>query len=399
LYREIMVALDNSQWSDHAADLAIAIARRTGARLTGSHVYAARLHDDRFRQLEPELPERYQSESKLEHLRDVHDDLIGRGLGIISDSYLDAFEARCREHDLPARRVTLEGRNYEELVRDTRATGYDLVVLGAHGLGRVDRSILGSVCERVTRLVDCDVLIARNDRLPAAGPLVVAMDGSPHSFAALNVALALADAGTEVIAVAAFDPFFHGVAFRSLAGVLSEQAAKLFRFKEQETLHDEIIDQGLGEVYKASLVRAQKLVAARGGELKIELLEGKAFDAIAARVAELRPSLLLLGRIGIHHGAGITLGGTAENLLRSVECNVLVVNRGIDEAARQNAATERAEAQPGVRWSAEAEESLKKVPSFARKIARRAIESYARDNGYAEVTPEVYDRARRKFGR
>ena len=78
---------------------------------------------------------------------------------------------------------------------------------------------------------------------------------------------------------------------------------------------------------------------------------------------------------------------------------MLVVNRGVDEAARQSVATERAEARPGVRWSAEAEQSLKNVPLFARKIARRAIESYARDNGYSEITPEVYDRARRKFGR
>ena len=103
MYRKLMVAVDNSEHSNLAVELAIQIAGTVKAELTGVHVCAAQLHDVRFQQLEPGLPDRYQSEERLTHLRGAHDDLIGRGLGIIADSYLDHFERRCKEQDVPAR--------------------------------------------------------------------------------------------------------------------------------------------------------------------------------------------------------------------------------------------------------------------------------------------------------
>ncbi len=403
-----MVAVDNSECSGHAVDLSIEMARTMGARLTGSHVYAARLHDVRFRQLEPGLPDRFQREDALHRLRGVHDDLIGRGLEIISDSYLDAFEARCREAGIDADRRTPEGRNYVQLVKDARESRYDLMVIGAHGLGRVDRSVLGSVCERVARLVECDLLVVRNRQYPVSGPLLVAIDGSAHSFAALRVALQLSRTfGNPVSAVAAYDPFFHNAAFRSLAGVLSGEAARLFRFQEQERLHDEIIDDGLAAVYRAHLLRAQGSAAQEGMALETQLLEGKPFDVIASRVEKLRPSLLLVGRIGVHHAGGVTLGSTAENLLRLVRCNVLVVNQGVDrkeaeastiEAASNDPEPSQGDSEVAVRWSPEAEQRLGRVPPFVRKMARGRIEAFARENGYREITLEVYDRVRQRFG-
>ena len=38
---------------------------------------------------------------------------------------------------------------------------------------------------------------------------------------------------------------FHYAAFHSISGVLNEEAGKVFRFKEQEKLHEEVIDSGL----------------------------------------------------------------------------------------------------------------------------------------------------------
>ncbi len=401
-----MVAVDNSECSRHAVDLSVELARALGARLTGNHVYAARLHDVRFRQLEPGLPDRYRAEQSLQRLRGIHGDLIGRGLEIISDSYLDAFEARCREAGVQVDRKTPEGRNYLQLVKDARESHYDLVAIGAHGLGRVDRSVVGSVCERVARLVECDLLVVRDGRPLASGPLLVAIDGSAHSFAALKTALQLSRTfGNPVSAVAAYDPFFHGAAFQSLAGVLSGEAATLFRFQEQEKLHDEIIDGGLTAVYRAHLLEAQEIAAREGHALEIQVLEGKPFDAIVSHVDRVRPSLLLVGRIGVHHADGIGLGSTAENLLRLAGCNVLVVNRGVDRGAAEASTIEAAGAgseagatDAEIRWSPEAEQGLGRVPPFVRKMVRRRIEGFARENGYREITPEVYDRARKRFG-
>ncbi|MDA8217964.1 MAG: universal stress protein, partial [Dehalococcoidales bacterium] len=101
MYKRILTAVDNSKWSDEAVRLALEIAAITGASLTGNHVYAGRLHDLRFRQLEPALPERYQTEEILTKQRTIHESLIGRGLVIISDSYLDTVERRCAEAGVP----------------------------------------------------------------------------------------------------------------------------------------------------------------------------------------------------------------------------------------------------------------------------------------------------------
>jgi len=394
-----MVAIDNSQYSHLATTMAVDLARRMQAPVTGIHVYAARLHDSRFRQMEPGLPKRYQREDILQHQRDLHDRLIGRGLGLVSDSYLDLFEKTCRDAGVAAHRKTPEGRNYVELVKDAAESRYDLVVLGAHGLGRVDRSLLGSVCERVVRLVGCDVLVVRDDRLPASGPLLVAMDGSPESFGALRVAVELSHIyRCHVEAVAAYDPHFHRVAFESVAGVLSAEASRLFRFKEQERLHDEIIDEGLAHVYRSHLLRAREVAASHDVPLEIQVLEGKPFDAILSYAERLQPSLLLAGRHGMHHADGVTLGSTVENLLRFARCNVLITNRRGDDGDGTGFTAEGGKSKPEVRWSAESQQRLQRIPPFVRNMARSRIEDFARKNGHREITPEVYEQARKHFG-
>src|SRR3972149_632965 len=89
-YRRILVALDSSDHVNRGLDSAVALAGLTSSStVTGVHVYAAALHDRRFRQMEGGLPEKYREEQELERQRDVHDDLITRGLSIITDSYLD----------------------------------------------------------------------------------------------------------------------------------------------------------------------------------------------------------------------------------------------------------------------------------------------------------------------
>ncbi|MHB8992336.1 MAG: universal stress protein, partial [Chloroflexota bacterium] len=237
-------------------------------------------------------------------------------------------------------------------------------------------------------------------------PLLVAVDGSAHSFAALKVALRLGRIfGNPVAAVAAYDPFFHGAAFQSLATVLTGDAARLFRFREQERLHDEIIDGGLTAVYRAHLLRAREMAAHEGVALEIEVLEGKPFDVIASYAARLKPALLLVGRIGVHHAGEVTLGSTAENLLRLAPCNVLVVAGGVDRTEAE-ASTIEAAAGPGadreaitdVRWTEEAEQRLGRIPPFVRKMARGRIEAFAREKGYREITLELYDQARHRFG-
>src|SRR5204862_6204719 len=118
VYREIFVPVDNSQHSVWAVARAIERARRSGGRLTGNHVYAARLHDVRFRQLETGLPAQFQTPDEIKRQRKIHDKLIEKGLQLIADSFLDEFGKKCAAAGVGITRQLLEGINYEEIVNE-----------------------------------------------------------------------------------------------------------------------------------------------------------------------------------------------------------------------------------------------------------------------------------------
>src|SRR5215470_18073148 len=100
MYKSIYVPVDNSDHSNRAINCAVELGKSFSAKLVGSHVYAASLHDYRFRQMEYTLPEEYIDEVELERQRKIHDSLITMGLKLISDSYLDSMSKLCRESQL-----------------------------------------------------------------------------------------------------------------------------------------------------------------------------------------------------------------------------------------------------------------------------------------------------------
>src|SRR2546429_390340 len=51
-----------------------------------------------------------------------------------------------------------------------------------------------------------------------------------------------------------------------------------------------------------------------------------------------------------------------------------------------------------VPWTPEAEARVERIPEFIRPMARRAIERFAEEHGYASITEAVMDEARSTFG-
>src|SRR6266849_496881 len=196
MFTHIYVPVDNSDHSNRAIDLGVELGKAFGAKLTGCHVYAARLHDYRFKQMEYTLPEEYKAETELERPRKIHDSLIAMGLQLISDSYLDVMDKQCAEAGLAFSRKMIDGKHYKVLIEDTLASDYDLIVMGALGMGAVKDSQLGSVTERFVRRIDRDVLVVRSaDALKdQQGAIVVCVDGSPQSFHGLKIGIARAKA-------------------------------------------------------------------------------------------------------------------------------------------------------------------------------------------------------------
>lgn len=388
-HHRILVALDSSDHANAAMCDTLALAKLSEQPVvTGTHAYAAKLHDARFRQMEGGLPEQFREEQELERQRDVHDDLITRGLSIITDCYLDQAERSCQQAEILFKRCSLEGKNYRVLVEEANSGAYDLLVMGSLGLGALEGSRLGTVCQRVARRSDIDTLVIKQPaRSITDGPIVVAVDGSAKSYGGLITALSLAQQWKlDVKVVSVFDPYYHYVAFNRIADVLSEEAGKVFRFKEQEKLHEEIIDSGLARIYQGHLDVAESIAEEMEMDIEAILLDGKPHDAIEKYVHKLKPSLLVLGKLGIHADAELDIGGNAENLLHAVGCAVLLSQREytpkLDVVADVTTS-----------WTRQAEQAMEIVPSFARNMARMAILRYAQQEGHTVITESIVKQA------
>ena len=387
-YHSILLAVDSSDYSNRAINEAAKLASLWNSTITATHVYAAKMHDLRFRQMESGLPEQFREEEKLERQRNVHDDLITRGLSIITDSYLDQVDKACQEYSLKIRRCSLEGKNYRALVNETNSNNYDLLVIGALGLGAVKGNRLGTVCGRVARRSNIDTLVIKNRHKNISdGPIVVAVDGSTRSYGALLTALALAKKiSVPVRVIAVFDPYYHYVAFNRIANVLSEESGRIFRFKEQEKLHEEIIDSGLARIYEGHLTIAKSIAHGYGITIMTELLAGKPHDAIEKYLRKVNPSLLVIGKLGIHADPDLDIGGNAENLLHNVECSLL-----LSQSEYQPEVDMQADVTTS--WTAEAEKCMERIPDFVQNIARMAILRYARERGHTVITERIVGEA------
>ena len=384
--KRILVALDASDYANRALTESIRLAKSADGVITGIHAYAAQLHDRRFKMMEGGLPERYQEESEMVYQREVHDDLITRGLNIITDSYHDAGQQLCDSDSVPFRRLSPEGKNYAKIIEAARTGAYDVLALGALGLGAVPDSLIGAVCERVVRRSPIDCFVVRDTgRAIGEGPIVVGLDGSAMSYGGLMTALDIAArTGAEVHAIAAYDPYYHYVAFNAIAGVLSDEAGKVFRFKEQEQLHEELIDDGIAKIYQSHLDVAGTIARDLKVPLVRKLLDGKPFTAIRKYLEEVNASLLVMGRRGVHADDELDIGGNAENMLRMAPCHVwLTVSEyepPLDVVAEES-----------VTWSVEAEQKLSRAPSFVQDMARRMVLRHAHQLGHTYITSDLVD--------
>lgn len=393
VYTHILIPTDNSELCHAGIEWSIEMASAWDGTIVGNHVYAGRLHDDRFRQLEVGLPARFQTPKEIEKQRKIHDKLIEQGLILISDSFLDLVEKKGEEAGVDVERKLMEGIHFEQLAKDINTSDYDLVVMGAHGIGQVKHSHLGSVTARVARLITTDLIVMKQkDRSLHGARILMAVDGSAYSYVALRKTLRLARTfDCEVEVVSAFDPFMHYAAFDNIRYVLSEQAGKVFKFEEQEELHNNIIDRGLKKVCEANLMRAERVADDLEWPIETRVLVGKPFAKILDRIDETDPDLLVIGRYGAHHVEGADMGSHAENLLRLAPCNLLLV--GATGAKPYDIPViEEYEEEP-LEWDDDAIKLVLRAPPFAQGMAKASVEEFARSQGRERVTLEFLQEA------
>ncbi|HET7304621.1 MAG TPA: universal stress protein [Segeticoccus sp.] len=286
----IVVGIDGSPSSDAALDWAVREALRLGRPL---HLLHARGLDNWWYAAGSPTPD--EVDEKL------HDDMLSRRLEQVRSVApdVDVTSEASTDNAAPA------------LVRESERA--HSLVLGARGHGAVRGALLGSVSSQVTAHARCPVVVLRAplSELSAQGPVVVGVDGSRVSEAAVDYAFRRAAASdAELVAVHAWWVDQDGDQ-RWLAPFPRQQAEFV---ESKHRLAAEAL-----EPWRASYPN----VRVRG-----EVVRRHPVDALVH--ASMNAQMLVVGSRGRGGFRGLLLGSVSLRSLQHAHCPVAVVRPGTD---------------------------------------------------------------------
>jgi nucleotide-binding universal stress UspA family protein len=193
-------------------------------------------------------------------------------------------------------------------VLGSEARRAQLLVLGDRGLGGLGGLVLGSVAVTLAARAACPVVIVRGDRAEDEGPVVVGIDGSPVSEAAVGFAFEAAAArGVELVAVHAWS-----------ATAIDDALAPLMDWDAVAVEEDALLAErlaGWGEKYPQVVVRRHVVRD----------------SAVRALVDDSRGTqLVVVGSRGRGNASGLLLGSVSHGVLHGSHCPVAIVRPGTD---------------------------------------------------------------------
>jgi nucleotide-binding universal stress UspA family protein len=144
-YDHILVAIDGSKESEWALEKSIEIAKRNNAKLLLAHVIDTRsfLLIDSY---DPDIAERA-NKLAIDMLEKYQTQAIDGGVSHVH------YEI---DYGSPKVKIPKEIAKKHDI---------DLIVCGATGMNAVERFLIGSVSEHITRYSSCDVLIVRTQKI------------------------------------------------------------------------------------------------------------------------------------------------------------------------------------------------------------------------------------------
>ena len=180
-----------------------------------------------------------------------------------------------------------------------------LLVVGSQGHGQVAGSFSGSVSQHLARHAPCPVVVARPVTHPGASRIVVGVDGSGGSDAALEFACTRAEATGEDVVV------IHGWRDGRATGTTRREVPAEFmdRIKEEERLLAEAVT-GLSVDHPDVHIVPEAIPVVAWRALA---------DASAAA------TLVVVGSRGRGAFSGMLLGSVSQQVLSHAQCPVAVV--------------------------------------------------------------------------
>jgi nucleotide-binding universal stress UspA family protein len=146
VFYRIIVPTDFSVCAEEAWGLAQRLAAASGAEIVLTHVLV-------------ETPLYSEGPFTMERARQAYE-----AARRWAAETLEQWAAKARGAGLTVRIALRTGVPYAEIVELATNERADLVVLGTHGRGGINRALLGSVADRVVRLAPCPVLTVREPR-------------------------------------------------------------------------------------------------------------------------------------------------------------------------------------------------------------------------------------------
>ncbi|WP_050616044.1 universal stress protein [Bacillus testis] len=143
-YKSILVAVDGSKEAEWAFKKAIEISKRNDAKLVIAHVIDTR----NFATIE------------------AYDRTMAERSESYAQELLQEYKQAAEESGVHTVQVEIEyGSPKVKVPKDlAKKHATDLIVCGATGLNAVERFLIGSVSEHITRYAPCDVLVVRTQK-------------------------------------------------------------------------------------------------------------------------------------------------------------------------------------------------------------------------------------------
>lgn len=142
-FRSILIATDNSPYSERAALEAINLAKCTGARLTAISVAGEAM-----------------GSLEATHSRTMRDKLAEEEREY-AESFVKKVKDIAAKEGAKAEGIVITGKPYEGIVESARERDVDLILMGSHGRSGLEKLLMGSVTEKVIIFSPCAVLVVR----------------------------------------------------------------------------------------------------------------------------------------------------------------------------------------------------------------------------------------------
>src|SRR6266487_5746785 len=292
MFQHMLVAIDGSESSLRAADIAIELASLLHARLA-------------ILSVEETSPSYVatREESQREHREAVEH----------FEKLLAPLRRRAEQHGVQVNSVVRSGHEVQAILDALGERGSDLLVLGYQGHSGVWGAFLGSTADKLVSHTPCSVLVIR----PTTSRflfkrLLVALDGSPLSWQAFQIGLQMAkllDGNLQTISVIE-GPQAPPIRETSPVPV---GTASSERHWDWATYFQQIQARATAQAHLAGLT------------VETITREGHASGMLTTAARERKSDVLILGATGHEHPWSSTTGGTARKVANEVPCAVLLV--------------------------------------------------------------------------